>query len=411
MAKIPADEKGSALVACIVIGLVFLAGVFWVAEWSTMIGRGRVHDMGKNSAAVNADTALNAAVQNLTRSDLNLFLAPNTAFRSSTTIAGGRYDYTLSRPNVDTNLIEASATGYYFLAGGTFKDPETGQNAQVCAVDAKYRVTNAGQFLIAVSTTLVINYGADATGGVLYGVDVVFKNGSSGPNTQVTTVYYLNSVYRWETSGNYYPDAAPTFVTFTGSTVTAQHLAYAPNFVHIDSNLGSYYSSVQSASSAGFGGSFAGSVSAAADSHVYYTVGDVHIGQGDPLVVNGVYVIYATGNIYIDNNVTLANSNSWVGFLSEQNIVLSADAPDNLTLYGNYLAAGSFMAAGPPRPGSHFSLTGGIVSTVGIDIANTWLGPRTYTFPAAGTTGSNSPDLLLPNFSELLEYKVVQGKY
>jgi hypothetical protein len=153
-----------------------------------------------------------------------------------------------------------------------------------------------------------------------------------------------------------------------------------------------------------------GSVSAPANSSVYFVDGDVDVdvAAGSPLSVQGVWVLYATGNINIHNNIVAADGNSWAAFLSEKDIHLTPDAPNVLTLTGNFVANGTIVADPPvdpahPRVNATINFTGGLVGMTAISVSGVY-GPNTYTFQSI----SNS-SLVLPNFTTILQRNILTG--
>jgi len=291
--------------------------------------------------------------------------------------------------------VDAYATGYYFIPRGDTTDPVTGNQAQQSTINAKFRIANVSDYLLAIpggpAGPLHIAYGTNATGGILYAQDITFDKNTTIPTTRVGTVYYYGTVLPTDLS----------FVQFTGPT--PQKLSYRPSFAVLDPTMRAIYSSASGNLPAPALNGLVG----APTSHVYYIDGDAQIAQGQPLTVQGVYVIYATGSAYIHNAITPADSNSWVAVLAEQNIDITNDAPSQLTLNGTFVCNGSFLAdplAGnqPHTPPDSLAIVGGIVSLGSIAVSNYYPTSRSYTYKS-----SSDPNLILPNLSTLLQYKIL----
>jgi hypothetical protein len=388
-------ERGSVLLGTILLSLLFLAILIGYSQVSTSNSEALVHQTSTQRALEYAESGANNASLWLKNPSFNLQLPINT---STTVVFGpyqnGRVETTFYRMSTDSNLVDSYTTGYYYLAKGSFVDTSTmtSQNAQIAVVNVKFRITNLAQFMFAVPGPLTITYGSNISNGIVYANDLTISTGSALPHTKIASAWYSNTV----------SSMAPVGVDFLGDPPAPQKLSYSPNFARLDSNVRAFYESKKSATLP----DFQGVVSAASDSHVYFSSGDLHIGQGQALTVSGVYVIYATGSVYIHNDIQMADANSWIGILSEKDIHLAADIPGNtLTLNGNFVANWGFRADGPPRSASVLTINGGIVSYTAAQLSNVWA-VRNYNYQT--TTDSN---LLMPNFSVPIEYKILKGKF
>jgi hypothetical protein len=394
-------NRGSALVASIVVALLFLSMILWYAEWSRMLSRAEVSRMMAHNAMNYADDGINDALVRLKSPALRQWLDMGTTAAYSIDKPSGRVDISLDRRSPDNNLVDLYATGYYYLPNGNYQDKLTGRPAQRTVINAKFHITNVDQYLLAVPSQLPVSYGTNASAGMIYASNLQFLpclGGPCGPATQLAAAYYHQSVT---------PSSAPVFVQFTANPPNAQRVNYPMNFASLDPEMRNFY---QAQAGGPLPASFAGIIGAPGSSHVYFVDGDLDIAAGSSLVVNGVYVIYATGIVRIHNNILLDHAGCWTGILSEKEIHLASDAPNNLTLNGTFISNGIFQ--GDPLPGNlprsnvNLAINGGIVSLVRIDIAGIWRGNRTYTYQTA-----NTPDFPLPNLTEKLEYKILSGKY
>ena len=380
------------------ISLLFVAGVYWYAEWSRVKSVAKVHRMSGKNALAYADEALNDVLIRLKSPQLKQFLDIGTTNFYSLGRSDARIDVSLARTSSDVNFVNVDVSAYAYLGKGSFTDPLTGRRCQRAVVNAKYHVINVGQFLIAVPTILQVGYGTNAANGMLYASQLKFIGctGGCGAPTQVYSAFYFQ--------GLEYLGAPP--VVYTGPVDHAQRLSYPMNFASLDPTMRAYYQNQAPSTPAPV---FEGMISEPLPYHVFFVDSNLDIAKNAPLTVQGIYVIYATGDVHIHNNITLADANSWIGVFSEKDIHLDSDAPNTLTLNGTYLCNGTFIGdpgpGGAPRSGVNLTINGGLISMIHIDIATNWVGNRNYTYQT-----STSPNFLLPNFTETLEYKIVGGK-
>ena len=390
-------ERGGALIAVVMICMLLIAGMAWIYRWAwdNSITMGR-HNGGQHALEY-ADSGINALSVLLKSPNLATLLPVGSSTTFSYPMENGRCAMSVYRQSPDSTLIDAYATGYFTLGNGTMVDPDTNKNSQAASINAKFRISNASEYLIGIPSTLYVSYGTNAGTGTIYAKDLIFDppgTGPTGPQTIVGSALYSNSV----------SSSIPTFVTFTKTPAAAQQLTYPPSFTALDAAMRALYTQSANGSVAP---PFTGEVSAPA-SHIYVVNGPLHIGEGDALTVNGVFVIYVTGQVTIYNSILLKNAQSWVAILAEQDIHLAADAPDALTLNGNYLMNGSMIADPPPtgpRANGVFTLNGGMVSLGAISLANVYLQSRTYTYAS-----TSDPNLFLPNTTDLLQYTILMGR-
>lgn len=394
-------EAGSALILSIILGFVFLTGIMWFSHWSWNRGRSQQTFNAAQHAYQYADSGVNAVNPWLKSPALLTELPAGATSTLRLTMPNGRCEVALYRQSpVDTSLVDAYATGYYYLPNGTQIDPNTNQHAQMASIHVVYRVNNIREYLLAVPGAQSVSYGISASSGIIYAQSLTFlppiPNDGSAPPTQVGQVFYSNTLTE---------PPLPAYIIYHSTPPSAQRLAYAPAFATLDSSTRDFY---QKGATAGGTPAFNGSVSPPGDAIFYFVNGDVDIGTAaDPLTVNGVWIVYATGSIRIHNSVTTADPNSWAAFLSEQDIHIMDDAPDALALTGNFVCNGNFVADlhnGGVRPAGTLQFIGGIVAMSSMDVATVYKGSKTYTYQY-----SNNANLVLPNFSDMLQRNTING--
>jgi hypothetical protein len=393
-------EKGSAIIAAVIIGALLIALFISHSNWATVRTQNQTHVNASKAALSYAETGTTQVITWLRKPSLN----DDLPVAGSTTLAGlqenGRFEVAVYRRNADSNLVDFVSTGYYNLPRGT--DMDAGKPVQIAVVAGKARLSNVGEYLAATSAPLKIGYGTDVQNGSVYSQDLTFEpdNGLGGPPTQVAHAYYLKSV-----TGD-----LPGY--YTQDPKSAQQLAYPPEISTLDPAVRQLYIDRKSNDPMP---SFTASVTQPSDTHVYFQDGDIEIATGGmPLSVSGVFVLYATGHVYIHNSVIPADANSWIAIISEKDIHLTKDAPDNLEIHANLIANRAVQAdpldAGQPARAGQLMIEGGMASQMGFNFTEIWK-------PADGATRVykfkyfNSPNLYLPNFATLVDYHVVRGKY
>jgi len=86
------DEKGSALVASIVLSMLFIAIVFWFSSWSWNNTRTDVRQLAQQHARQLADSGVSATVSWLRKPSLLTDLPPGTSNQFSILESSGRVD-------------------------------------------------------------------------------------------------------------------------------------------------------------------------------------------------------------------------------------------------------------------------------------------------------------------------------
>jgi hypothetical protein len=386
-------DRGSALITCLILGTVLISIIVWFTQiWIT---RSKVTVMayGSKKAQQYADSGINLAAQFLKSPTLQTSLPLlNGTTTFSVPLNQGRVAVTLYR---DNNLVDAYATGYFYIAASKFVDPLNSQPAQYASVYAKFQLTNVGQFMLAVPGSLTIGQGTNAAGGIVYANDLKFDGIPSGPTTTVGAAYYHNSVL---------PSANPSWVSM--STSPAQQLPSPPNFASLDAGVRSLYQNLQTTAFIPTN-PIVGTLACPTDTYVIFYNGNLDIGtQTQAVTVTGVCAIYATGDVTIHNNFGPAggDTSSWAAVLSEGIIHLGADTPQPLSVSATFVTNVAFMADGTTQKTGNLTITGGIVSMQAMGVGDVWTGNRTYNYYS-----SPSPNLLLPNFTDQLEYRITHG--
>jgi len=393
------NERGAALMACIIIALILVAGVVWFSNWSWSRGRTVVSQAASQHALEYADSGINETAPWLKSPTLKSDLPAGTSSGFTLTMPHGRCDVALYRRSADTGLVSAYATGYYYLsaAGGGTWDPQSQQYAQEASINSLFRISNVSEYLIAVPNALPISYGANAGNGLVYAGSLQFQSPppvNPGPQTQMATALYYTDV----SPSNYL-----SFVHFPEGSSGAQKLSYPPNFAVLDPPMRALYQ--QRAGTQENVPDFEGLVSEPA-THVFFVSGDLQVAQNQPLIVQGVYVIYVTSSVYISNDITLADSNSCLAILAEKDILITEQAPDAVTIDANLVANGALDAQGAARPTGRFTLNGGLVTMGGNpQLSGVFIGGRSYFYSQCA-----SPNFFLPNVTNTLQYDVVSGQ-
>lgn len=426
------NNRGSALIVSLILGVFTLSVVALYGWYSLFRSRENVTSLNRRRALDCADSGLNEAVQWLRfpASATDPVLG-GTGFRTFTApCSNGRYETVLSTRNAANNphYLLADSTGYYYDEKGPAVDPDNMRPAQMAAVHSTILFVSVTKFFAAVNNTLTIAAGTDLTGASIYSDTLVFVGGAP---TLVGQAFYKDNVFN-ENGGSNISNVTTDGITplvpqqlslqLTLPTANNKTRQLYTNRSHI--GVGSYCPGANCPDPSP-GPSFMFSIvpTPPNNSHVYYVDGNVDIGTNSTeFFVDGVYTIYATGNITIHNNIKLFNtSTSWLGLVAEGTIHIATDAPDDLTLMGNFVANGGLQALGMsyPRPfyGGNCAITlnGGIIGWTAPDIANVWASPsctRTYQYPTAILyPASKSPALYLPSLSNVLDYTITHGRY
>jgi hypothetical protein len=398
-------EGGTVLIVILVISLLLIVGMQWYSRVIRQMTREEVQGIVSQRAFDLADSGVYSALHMLrTPGDANLLKSgtwlngtdAGAPVDLSSATATGRYDVSLYRSMDDSSLVDAISTGYYYIPTGSYMI--NGRRAHRAVVRAKIRVRYVGDFFAAIPDNLTVGYGTDISGGDIYGKSITFQapDGIS-PHTKVRTAYYLNG---------YSPMPAP-FVTFFSTPPVPVQLTSDPNLVSPDATMTESYRTM-----AGNGGLLAKGVHLSgvfpsspptSPYKVYFCPGDIYLGApGFPLQINDMVVIYATGTVYIENNITqTGGGNRWLGMISVGDIhitALPAGAPDNLSIIGTYVTGGRFVADGGARSSGNLTFTGGFTAKVGVDFAGVYRASRVYAFAAADKS------MALPYFTYFESY-------
>jgi hypothetical protein len=398
------NNRGSALLMSLLVSLFLISGLLCYSWYNSVRNRENIQELSRHEALNYADSCMKSALTWL-RSPDGSVLSPGGAITLPSagpasfpaTFAKGRCEVSLVRGDPalgqDLNIISAVATGYYQLPRST----------QTAVVKAVIRFTSVTQYMLAVGNLLHIGAGSDITDGVVYAPDLVFDGAVT-----IGAAYYYRTV-----------SPLPVGVTFTLPSLAspvnyAQQLPSPLNVAMLNISIRNLY--INRNTALFVPQTFTGTISAPADSkYVYFYDGDVDIGQPGPgggVTINGVFVIYATGDIRIHNSIR-HNPGCWAGFLSEKAIYLKADAPDDLKLNGNFIANAGMLAdvPTPARSGGNcrLEINGGIVGMSSPNFGNVWTSAagctRTYSYESC-----SDPHLYLPNLSTILEYQVTKGR-
>lgn len=393
-------EQGSALLAWIVIGLAIMAGMMWYSHYSWLDRVSTVQHISSSRALEYADSGINAARDRLTQPDLGGFLPAGTTSQIANADAQGSYYVSLDRTNADTSLVSLIATGFFYLPKGGVLDAVNGRPSQGSVVSTKLRITNTGEYLLALPHAMTIDYGVDYSNGFIYAKDLAFQFGTTLPRTRVGRTFYTNAVSL--------PNPAP-WVTFTQPAPYDQavQLTNKPVFPNVGagSSAKQYYLD--------FGTPLPGNVlnglQTAPAGNIFYATGDVQIANTSDVIVQGIFIVYTPGNVHIHGNITQQNPaamppTDWLAIIAEQDVHIVTAAPNNLTLNASFVVGSAFLSdtRGPRGVGSQLTINGGIVAQTRIDNSTGGWGQRVYSFK-----GTNDAQMKLPNVAEMLDYRII----
>jgi len=394
-------EDGGALLAILIICVLVGSVLVWYLQWSQFAGKNENHLSGTQHALSYADSGIHAASQRLKTPWMNS--DTGNSFTTSAPLYNGRYEYTVVLDTQTRSLADTYATGYYYLNTGESVDPTNGRAAQRAVIHAKIYFAGIQNLVAAVPGRLPIG-GGSVVDGALYAKDLIFNRSIDGSPTRVGIALYNQSVLGDDKQMN----PAPDYVVFYSSPAAAQHVQYPVHLPQLGPSFRTYYAARAGTGSGQLqaGASLDGLVNKPNDTPnpVYFCNGDLHIGKTNTFTAQDTFLIYATGDIYIHKPVEL-EVGSWVAFLTEKKIHIADDAPDSMTLKGTYLSNGAFLTDNTSRHPGSFHLYGNLIAGQGIDLADFW---ATRVYVRAGPVDNI---LDIPNFTQLLEYKVLQGKY
>jgi hypothetical protein len=391
------NNRGSVLLACVIITVLILAVVVQFSNWSSRVTKTNVQQLARQKALVNADTGIQSALQFL-RTPQAAQLQSGVPFYLSSMEEGTTFYLTLTRQIANSSLIDIFSTGYYQLQQGGSIDP-SGKGAQQASVRAQIQLRNVGDYFAASPGTLEIGYGSNLSSGVVYGRDLVFTSGASGPGTRVKAAYYLDSIE---------PSNYADFVTFLAPNQPAQ-VDTAPNLPYLDASMRNQYENMANSDRLLDNATLSGTVPPPSSNafKVYYGEGTVHLGaSGSSCTLNNSFLIYSREDIVIHNVVNGALGDaSWPALMAEGNIYIADDAPDMMSIDATMVANGEIKALGPARSNGRLAIKGGLVAGQGISFGNVYAQQRDYTYQAP------DPNLPLPFATSVTLYKVTEGKY
>lgn len=387
-----------------ILSLFAISAITLYSWYSWIRSRENVHGLARQRTLHDADSCLSSTLQWLriptASSDVPMG-GIKTLDESVDPILFNRCQVTLRRNAAPGDYISADVNSLSETPGGS-----------TATIHATIRFTTVTQYFAAVDDTQPISAGTQlaagsdpANYGTVYAPNLVFE---SGALITIGSAYYADTVS---------PSETPSNVQFFLSPYHAQKLPARLNVVMLDSSINQLY---KGKSSPLMGPLFIDNSNTLPPSptHVYFVEGDVTIGP-QPLTVTGVYALYATGDIHILNNIgpALNDADSWIALLSEKTIHLDKDAPDELTLVGNFIANAGMIADSPDTPrgtagGCSLSITGGVVGGRSLIFSEVWRNEngcsRTYQYKRF--SGADEDKLYLPNVSTVLDYHVTAGR-
>jgi hypothetical protein len=377
-------EEGSVILAILLICLIIVVAMSAFSRRIQYYSRENISHIGKQKAFDAADSGVYFALYWL-RSAGNLsiltsghWLRPGDAgapAELSHVSTVDRYDVSLHRNLIDTSLVDAYATGYYYVPRGPYKDPD-GRSAQRSVIHAKIRTLYIGDFFAAVPEVLNVGCGSNIREGTIYGSTINFAACAPG-QTQVGAAYYLNG----------YQPMPANFVTFLSTPPLPSQLPSAPNLVVAHERLRASYITMAGtdnlASSVTLSGTWP--ASPPANGHnVFFSNGNLELGTSStPLQFKGKTVIYTLGPVKIHNNVVPLGGdrvNNWLAIISEGDIHIADDAPDVMSINGLYVTGGHFSSDGNSRTQGQLTFMGGFVAEQGVDFAGIYTQSRTYQY-------------------------------
>jgi hypothetical protein len=394
------NQRGGVLLACVIITLLIMTVIVQFSNWNSQMTQDNLKQLARQKALVNADTGVQAAYQFL-RSPQGAQLDPGETIPLPHLTQGSTFYVSLTRQLADSTLIDIFSTGYYQIPQGAFTDP-SGQRAQQAVVRAQVQLRSIGDYFAATPGTLDVAYNSNISSGIVYGRDLRFTSGNPAlnpPGTRVMAAYYFNSV----TPSNY-----ADFVTFLNAPFSATQMGVEPNLPTLGPGMRNEYQLMAPSDVLPNGTSLSGLVPPPANNayKVYFGAGEVHLGVvGSSCTLQSSFLIYALGDIIIHNviNGQLGDA-AWPALLTEGNIYIATDAPNNMQIDATLIAAGEIKALGGARPNSELVIKGGLIAGEGINFATAYT-QRTFTYQAP------DPNLPLPSSTSVTMYKVTQGKF
>jgi hypothetical protein len=401
------NEKGSAIIGVLLVGLLSMAALFTMSRMSMMRREVVVHDVGLQRASAAAEIGIARALDTL-RSPSGT-IAPNSSLTLGSTVQFGRYEVTMTPSIVDNSLVDVWSTGYIHVAKGLKYDSVAGKDAEMAVIHATIKFTSVGSFLAAVPDSLRVGYGSDVSSGKVYARRLIFE--PQGPFDAVSTTR-IQEAYYYESKMND-TDQGGTWVTYTNpGFTTAQQLPAPLRLVALDSYIRGYFQekvldpvSQQIPAGSVISGGRSGPPSSLPA--LFYVPGDLTLGTPTvDLTTGDVFTIYVQGKAYINGNIQVSGS-GWIAILAEDGIQITDTAPSNLRLNGVTLVTNGGIDVEDVKPaGNRIEIRGGMVAHGGINLSAGYTDARVYTYDR--TTDSK---LLLPNIATVMYSNLVQGKY
>jgi hypothetical protein len=389
--------QGSVLLASVIVTIMLIAVIVQFTQVVIHNTRSSVRYVAGQKARMSADSGLQSALQFLRSPQASILQAGIPRLVSSVE-QGTTFYLSLTRQLSDPSLVDVNATGYYQLTNGAVEAPGGNYRAQAYAIYAQVQLRNIGDYFAASPETLTIGYGSDISSGSVYARDLVFQTGS-GPRTRVKSAAYFNSI----SPANY-----SNYVTFLDENQPSR-LASEPVLPTLGAGLRNQYQSMAGGAVLAAGSTLAGMVDPPTDNEyrVYFSPGDITLGAvNSSCTARGSFLLYSQGDIHIANTINrLVDSTAWIALMAEGNIVIDQTAPNDLSIEATLVTNGTFEALGAYRSNGKLTMTGGMVTGHGVSIGNVYGESRVYTFRAP------DPNLPLPFATQVIIYKVLQGKY
>ena len=399
------SERGGALIATLVIGLLFFSVLVWHLSQASLVARLQTHEHATAYALHYAESGMQLAEQTLQNPSV---LAATGTVTGSFDMPNGRCAYTLVRSSgaaVDPDstdpfqpvLVDALATGYYYFDKGQSSDPDNGQTAQEAVLRAKLSFRAIGLFPVASPGRLRINQGTTALFGPIYARDLIFTQdpGSPSPPGVIEEVFFGDTA----TGDDERVKSGP------------QPMGGIPHFPALGGKVRTYYKNlaVDDESRLKGGSTLEGRTPPPGDNPfpIYYCEGDLNLGSSTEFEPVGPMIVYVEGNLVIHRSVQ-GIGNSWAAFLVEKDIRLELSAPASpLRLRGNFIANGALKWNGPnpDRRWFSFNLTGSLLVGRGFDAVTAGIQKKFIRWQLDDAV------LSLPRFTQRLESQILAGKY
>ncbi len=410
------SERGGALIATTVISVLMLGLLVWYLSQASLTARLQTHEHSAVVALHYAETGLLLAEQALQSPSV---LAGTGTVTESREMPNGRCAYTLFRSSplkedpsgvnpFQQVLVDAYATGYFYLGQGAVVDPTNGRAAQLAVLRAKIGFQAAGSFLVASPGRLRVAQGTTAHYGPMYARELIFAQDPDPLqlNTVIDGAFFGDTVKRHD--GFFEP--SPDYVIFD-STGGAQPIGTIPHFPALGGTIRAYYKSLAASEGSRLadGASLDGRTAPPINNPfpIYYCQGDLHLGRVMGFEPARNMIVYVEGDLFIHNSMREV-SHSWAAFLVEKDIRLEVSASAaELLLRGTFMANGALRWDGSQPPSRSFtiSLTGSLLAGKGFD---EFAGRTPMKFIRWQVDDAILP---LPRLTQLLETEIVKGKY